>query len=183
MSDFIEQFITGNCSFLFRIRIPTYVIARLFLLYFLSAVVVVFCVKDKRLNIKYLSLSTLFFYISCIICHTIIFRESSESYSYKLIPFWSYIEIFRSGQLVYLYENILNVILFFPIGFFMRAFLGRDKFMTAMSIGLCLSVLIEIAQLLFRKGLFEFDDLFHNCAGCALGFGTYLVLRRIIRAQ
>ena len=35
--------------------------------------------------------------------------------------------------------------------------------------GIAVSSAIEISQLLFCRGLFEFDDIIHNSLGCMLG--------------
>ena len=43
------------------------------------------------------------------------------------------------------------------------------------------SVLIEPAQLLSFRGLFEFDDVIHNALGTALGVLLVLGLRRLLQ--
>lgn len=40
-------------------------------------------------------------------------------------------------------------------------------------IGGCLSVFIELLQLVLQKGLSEIDDVMHNAFGCVIGYGVY----------
>ena len=84
------------------------------------------------------------------------------------MPFWSYGEI-NNGDIYILRENIMNILVFIPIGFFM--FLGFSKLKAWMitSIGLVLSVFVEMFQYLFKKGFCEIDDVIHNTLGCVLG--------------
>lgn len=43
--------------------------------------------------------------------------------------------------------------------------------------GLLLSATIEVTQLIFRLGLFEWDDMIHNTLGCVLG--TFIIEKLI----
>ena len=40
---------------------------------------------------------------------------------------------------------------------------------TAFAVGFGISAVIEVSQLLFRRGLFEWDDMIHNALGCMIG--------------
>ena len=44
-----------------------------------------------------------------------------------------------------------------------------------------ISVLIELAQLISYRGLFEFDDVIHNALGTALGVLLVLGLRQVMK--
>ena len=39
----------------------------------------------------------------------------------------------------------------------------------ALAVGLLLSGTIEVSQYIFRRGLFELDDIIHNSLGCMIG--------------
>jgi len=41
-----------------------------------------------------------------------------------------------------------------------------------------LSFGIEVIQLVFKLGLFEFDDVFHNVLGAVIGYGLWRVWRK-----
>lgn len=43
-----------------------------------------------------------------------------------------------------------------------------------MAIGGGFSLLIEVIPLVFKRGFAEFDDVFHNVLGGAIGFGVYV---------
>ena len=43
------------------------------------------------------------------------------------------------------------------------------------------SLLIELAQLVSFRGLFEFDDVIHNALGAALGVLIVLGIRRVMK--
>jgi glycopeptide antibiotics resistance protein len=43
-----------------------------------------------------------------------------------------------------------------------------------------LSMSIEIMQLVLRRGLCEFDDVFHNTLGCLLGYWAVGLFARVV---
>ena len=69
-------------------------------------------------------------------------------------------------------EILLNIILFIPVG------LLSPRWKT---VGLAAgySMLIELAQLVSLRGLFEFDDVMYNALGTALGVLLVLGLKRL----
>ena len=99
--------------------------------------------------------------------------RSVASRGVNLIPFWSY-RAYLAGGLDYLYVNILNVLLFVPFGFcgmlFISLSAGRERaFVKTVLAGLAVSLLMEVLQFVLSRGLAEFDDVFHNTLGAALG--------------
>ena len=67
-------------------------------------------------------------------------------------------------------EVLLNVILLFPAGVLLPFVLGRHlKWYDGLLSGLVISGCIELSQLICCRGLFEFDDMFHNSIGCMMG--------------
>ena len=44
-----------------------------------------------------------------------------------------------------------------------------------------ISMLIELAQLISYRGLFEFDDMIHNALGTAVGVLIVLGMRRVMK--
>lgn len=79
---------------------------------------------------------------------------------------------------------MLNYILFVPLGFLLYVCF-REKFgLRVVIAGFLLPASIEIAQLVFQIGLFEFDDMFGNTIGCLIGAvvgKVYLEHRKIIK--
>ena len=124
-------------------------------------------------------LPVLVFYLSFILTITVIERRARRKARYKLELFWSYKKAF-SGAPQLLWENFWNVVLFIPLGL-MGAVLMKKHPWLAVLFGMLLSAGIELTQLLTHRGLFEFDDIFHNTLGATIGVGLYLLLRRIER--
>lgn len=87
-----------------------------------------------------------------------------------------------SPQELLLIENILNLFLLFPVGILLPIFLDRKMpWWQGLLVGLLISAVVEILQLLMCRGLFEFDDMIHNGFGCMLG--TVIVGRWKIRKE
>lgn len=109
---------------------------------------------------KVLSISLLAAYILFILFETIVGREANVfSAKYKL--FWSYgIPELRT-------EIIMNYILFIPFGVLL--YLSIKRIGMSILVGILTSCVIEIYQLCFHVGLFEFDDIWGNTVGCLIG--------------
>lgn len=80
-----------------------------------------------------------------------------------------------------LIQIIANVLAFVPIGLLLGCAFGRMKWWKALAIGGEFSLLIEVLQFVFKRGFSEFDDVFHNVLGCAIGFAFYLMIERLTR--
>jgi glycopeptide antibiotics resistance protein len=78
-------------------------------------------------------------------------------------------------------QHILNVLMFIPIGFFLCATIYGIRFMHVIEIGCLLSVMIEILQLITRRGVCNIDDVIHNTIGCAIGYGIYIFCSKIVK--
>jgi glycopeptide antibiotics resistance protein len=50
-------------------------------------------------------------------------------------------------------------------------------------IGFLISLTIEILQLVTKRGLFEFDDIFHNTLGVAIGELGYWIWWKVRRSK
>ena len=49
----------------------------------------------------------------------------------------------------------------------------RHSWITALITGLLMSICIEVIQLVFHRGLFEFDDMIHNTLGAVIGIVAF----------
>ena len=99
--------------------------------------------------------------------------RTSEQRLINLTPFWTYTAT-RDPQ--YRWQGYMNVFLFIPFGF-MLPWTAKRKFLPSLLIGFAFSVCIEAVQYLFALGMCEFDDVFHNTLGTALGYGYWKGLR------
>lgn len=110
-------------------------------------------------------------YMFLILSTTVLARPVHNEYRYVLLPLWSYVEIFKGSKNL-LIENIANVIMLAPVGFLLPA-VARLNGKKTVLIGFLFSLSIELLQLILKRGLFEFDDMIHNTAGCLVGYVIY----------
>lgn len=102
-------------------------------------------------------------YIAAVLWITL-FSRFGDGYRRFLLPLHSYLEIWK-GEWSSLLENIGNVVLFIPLGIFLK-WVGVGDVKRA---GFFASLLIEILQFTFALGTFECDDLIHNTLGAVIG--------------
>ena len=110
-------------------------------------------------------------YILFILMETIIGRKVGVG-RVELVPFWSY------SHPELRMEIVLNYILFIPLGVLLYLCFGKKLGLRVVIAGLLLSVSIEIVQLVFRIGLFEFDDMIGNTVGCLIGSVVGKLIRK-----
>ena len=101
-------------------------------------------------------------YILFILMETVLGRESGVG-RVELVPFWSY------SHPELRMEIILNYLLFMPLGVLLYLCFGEKLGLRVVIAGLLLSTLIELIQLTFKIGVFEFDDMIGNTVGCLIG--------------
>ena len=116
-------------------------------------------------------------YILFIFCTTVFFRPSVDVFIYNFIPFWSY-EAIDKGRNNLLAENILNVVVFVPIGLF-SCVSRRLKWWMVLLIGFGISLLIELLQFVMKRGFSEADDVIHNTLGCAIGIMIVEIIKGV----
>ncbi len=108
-------------------------------------------------------------YVFLIYCSTVFFRDVQEKRSYNYKLFWSYDKIRDTTGSNLLPENIMNVVVFVPVGLLTAAVVRKHRQVFPVAVGFAISVSIETMQLCFKKGFSEFDDVFHNTLGCLVG--------------
>ena len=128
--------------------------------------------KGLRRGLRYGAVLLLVEWVFLVLCAIVFFRETSAERGYNLMPFWSYWDYGGHNYFVEMFgENILNVLLFVPIGFLTGCGLQGMTFKKVLILGGGLSVFIELLQLIFKKGFCETDDVIHNVLGCIIGYG------------
>lgn len=174
--DIYQILITHNRPWSFR-EITVFIV----LLFFIS--IVLFCLyKAGKIKISQLiAVELLFGFLSVVFASTI-FTRTPGIRQYELLPFWSWYEVFVNHSKELLWENILNVLLLFPMGILLKPLFGHKmRPFTAFLLGFSVSAVIEISQLVSGRGLFEWDDMLHNGLGCMLGFMLCSKLWKYIR--
>ena len=138
--------------------------------FFLAAVIFVVW-KGFKTGIRFSMVLLLVEYIFLLFCSTVIFRLYNESYGHDFHPFWSYS---RPDLLV---ENIMNVVVFIPVGLLLGIAFKQTTWWKALLLGCGISITIEALQFWFMKGFSEVDDVMHNTLGCMIGYGMYKLLQ------
>ena len=147
---------------------------------FCLGVVLFIAFKGVRTGFRWSSVLLLIEYIFLLFCSTVIFRPTGEIRQYNFHPFWSY-QAIQDGREDLLAENIMNVVVFIPVGLMLGSFLRvkgsstseATKSMTWLMvaiIGCGISVTIESLQFFLMRGFSEVDDVMHNTLGCILGY-------------
>lgn len=126
-----------------------------------------FCGIKKGL--RYTSGLLLVEYVFLIFCSTVIYRSVGEIRQYDFHPFWSY-QAIQDGREELLAENIMNVVVFIPVGLLLGIAFKQVTWWKALLIGCSISVIIESLQFLFKRGISEVDDVMHNTVGCLIGW-------------
>ncbi len=131
---------------------------------FCLGVVLLVAWKGFKTGLRYSANLLLLEYIFLIFCSTVIFRTTGETRQYDFHPFWSY------DRPELLIENIMNVVVFIPLGLLLGIAFRQMIWWKALLIGISISVSIETLQLYFMKGFSELDDVMHNTLGCMVGY-------------
>lgn len=148
--------------------VPVWVYEGLLSVFCVGAVLIV-AIKGLRKGWRYASALLLIEYVFLLYGSTVIFRTASEIVGYNFHPFWSYAAI-QQGRAFLIPENIMNVIVFMPVGALLGFVFRSIKWWQVLLIGCGISVSIEALQFFTHRGFSEFDDVFHNTLGCVIGF-------------
>ena len=115
-----------------------------------------------------------------IICSITLLRGMGEGGNLVIIPFNSYKQAWYQFNLREWRNIILNICMFVPFGFMLP--LAFNKFRIGWKtyiIGFGFSMSIEILQLVFKRGIFETDDLINNILGIIIGYGLFSIVLSI----
>lgn len=109
-------------------------------------------------------------FLGIVFASTVFTRTPDGERKYCLELFWSWKKVFLENSQPLLKENLLNMILLFPMGLLLPVMCGkRLSWWKGFLSGAAVSAAIEICQLVFCRGLFEWDDMIHNGIGCMAG--------------
>lgn len=157
---------------------PVYFVIAVIIAILTSIITKYYCYQGRMTRAQSIGAVFLIAYIFLVFASTVFSRTTMLDYSYELIPFWSYQKILK-GEKSLFWEDIFNVILLIPMGIFLPIALTRGAendrrkrrrlFRRVTFIGFFFSLTIELLQLITKRGLFEFDDIFHNTLGTVIG--------------
>jgi glycopeptide antibiotics resistance protein len=129
---------------------------------------------------KFIKVLMLLCSIGLIFYETILFRPRTEYARYALVPFWSYRLAFR-GDTFFRDEILLNYLLFIPFGATSKLVFQNMKLKRCFFICLVFSSVIEVSQLVFHIGLFEWDDIIGNTLGGVIGYVLATCIYKIFK--
>lgn len=164
---------------LVRNHVPLYVYVDLLVLFLVGAIVLLVIYGWKKGLLNTLGL-LLVEYVLLLFFQTVVFRPRMKSSELYLQPFWSYRAI-QEGQEILLPENIMNVVVFLPVGFLIGCIFKKIKWWMVLLIGISTSVSIEVVQFIYQRGLSEVDDVIHNVLGCLSGFGVFFMCASLLK--
>ena len=130
-----------------------------------------------KINKKGVCVAILLVYIGVLFFVTVLSRVPSAKNSIQTEWFWGYKvddPNIRYG------DNLVNLLLYIPIGCLAGIIAPKHKLLTAMLVGFFLSETVECSQLIWHRGVFDVDDLFNNTLGAFVG-GLIVVLTIGIR--
>ena len=119
-------------------------------------------------------------YTGFILLATLFCRESRLQAVAAPFPLWSWVEVFQKKDVGMLYDILLNILLFVPFGCLLKMAFGKIGLWTGWLVGFLLSMAIEVCQLAFHLGMFEWDDMLHNSLGCLIGCATAAGIERVL---
>lgn len=106
-------------------------------------------------------------YLFFLLSETVLIRKIGATTGFRPEIFWSWkVPVLRRQ----IYTNIL---MFIPVGLLV----GKRGWKGLLFAAGC-SMVIELLQLVSRRGLFEFDDIIHNTLGAAIGIGLWMLMRK-----
>lgn len=131
---------------------------------------------------QFVATEIIFIYVFYIIVFTVLSRTVMQDYQYELIPFWSYIKAFK-GERVYGKQIVYNILMFVPLGVMVPMLNQKVRVKSTVIVGVCFSLIIEVLQLVLKRGMFEFDDIISNSLGAAFGSGIYYLVKMYLKCK
>lgn len=138
-----------------------------------------FALTGFKKGVELSSRSLLLGYVFLLLCSTVFFRAPTPDLRYNYLLFWSYTSIIEGSNKYLIYEIVLNILVFIPIGILLGIILTKNILKTSFLISLFISLSIELLQLFFHRGYSEVDDIFHNLLGYFIGVVFVIVIKRV----
>lgn len=117
-------------------------------------------------------------YVILTFFSTVLFRKSHNVVVNRTVCVWLDKPDFPVPAI---YEPILNILLFVPIGFLIGYLIKDCKLLKTAALGFFISFMIEFMQFYFRRGISSVDDILNNTVGSAVGCLVLLLLQLCLR--
>lgn len=130
-------------------------------------------INDKK-KVTRFSQIVVFIYYIILIFNMGFFARYSSVKSYNLIPFKSIIEIFNNSSTYSIIINILgNLLVFMPLEYFIIELFKVNKLLINFVLSFTIILLLELAQFIFKVGVFDIDDLILCTFGMMMFYIVY----------
>ncbi|MDD4079876.1 MAG: VanZ family protein [Eubacteriales bacterium] len=128
------------------------------------------------------------FLLSCwlllVLALTTYSRGANFTGSFNIDFFSTYVNAWNKWSFSELQLIIFNMLMFIPLGLLLPLLWKKaEKFKVMLFFSIGLTVFIEILQLLTGTGIFELDDLFHNCLGSMFGYFCTMAALSAVRGK
>lgn len=129
----------------------------------------------RRLDlVRRTALSLLIPYLFLSLVATVVTRSPTVEARIMLEPFRTYRQYF-TDEFTW-FEIRANILLFIPIGFLLSMVIKRPIWLLPI-VGIGISIVIELIQLITHRGLCETDDIISNTIGLVIGYIVYLFIK------
>lgn len=118
------------------------------------------------------TLAVLIAWFAAVLSHTLLNR-GTERITVSLIPFQTYVAVYKGADKELLRSAFMNVLMFYPGALLVRSLLPKWKWWLVLLMFLLTSVAIEGCQYYFQLGFVEVDDVLHNTLGAGLGLVSF----------
>lgn len=156
------------------------IIGILFFLLFLAGYYVVYrklCRGKKKMPFaRLLWWGILIMYLVVVIGVTLLLRGGYYGNDIIRPLFYSYRDAWVHWSAASWRNIIFNFCMFIPLGFWLPTGLSFfRRFWRTYLAGFVFTLLIETVQLITRRGIFEWDDVFGNTVGAMIGYGLFML--------
>lgn len=132
----------------------------------------------RRLDlVRRIGLSLLIPYLFLTLVATVFTRNPSAEARIMLEPFWTYRQYYTDDFTQF--EIQINILMFIPIGFLLPMVVKKPVWLPPI-IGIGISVIIEVIQLITHRGMCETDDVISNTIGFLIGFAALWLINGFI---
>ena len=136
--------------------------------------------KHRLTKLQIVALILQIFHLTVVFVSTVLSRSAREAYSYNLDPFWG--EKAVLAGLTWRWLGLFaNTLLLCPMGILLPMISRDFRWRKILTAGFMTSFLIEILQLLLKRGYFETSDLLHNTLGVMIGYWLYLAIFCLVK--
>ena len=89
----------------------------------------------------------------------------------------------EKGLVIAVFNLLGNIVLFIPVGFLVPFVYREMTWQKSLVLAVGASLVIEMAQVVFRVGIFDIDDVLLNGFGVMIGYGVYVMYAKWVQPR